>query len=162
MLCSGIFLSSHLSLLCLLSLETTVPTSFSDHFLHLNKNTYPMKIGVFFYFFSLAVPYGLSGILAPRPGIKPRPSAVRARSPNNWTPGKSLKFFFKMKEIVSATTPTSHHLSISQNSLNDAYSLCALSCLPIYSLHTQPSSLILEPPRNGSHQILECAFCQKI
>ena len=33
----------------------------------------------------LAVPHMACGILVPRPGIEPRPSAVRVQSPNHWT-----------------------------------------------------------------------------
>ena len=37
---------------------------------------------LFFFFWPRCAAYG---ILVPRPGIEPRPSAVRARSPNHWT-----------------------------------------------------------------------------
>ena len=44
--------------------------------------------------FTLCFCFGLChvscGILAPRPGIKPAPPALEARSPNHWTAGKSL------------------------------------------------------------------------
>ena len=44
-----------------------------------------------FLFFNLATP---CGILVPRTGIEPAPSAVKARSPNHWTarefPGRGI------------------------------------------------------------------------
>ena len=39
----------------------------------------------------------LGGILIPRRGIKPVPSAVRVWSPNNWTTGNSLHRFLLIK-----------------------------------------------------------------
>ena len=42
------------------------------------------------------------GILVPRPGVKPRPLAVRGQSPNHWTAGNSLEFF-----MCSGTSPLS-------------------------------------------------------
>ena len=35
------------------------------------------------------------GILVPRPGIEPKPSAVRSPSPNHWTAREILEQFFK-------------------------------------------------------------------
>ena len=38
------------------------------------------------------------GILVPRPGIEPRPSAVRVRSPNHWTT-REVPFFLLLDEV---------------------------------------------------------------
>ena len=47
-----------------------------------------------FKFFSFWPCCGPCRILGPRPGIKPEPLALEARSLNHWTPGKSLSFTF--------------------------------------------------------------------
>ena len=44
----------------------------------------PLLIYIWVVFLWGATP-GACGILVPQPGIKPRPVAVRAQSPNQWT-----------------------------------------------------------------------------
>ena len=39
-------------------------------------------------------------ILVPRPGIKPRPSAMKAQSPNHWTAREFPSYAFKMMYVI--------------------------------------------------------------
>ena len=52
-----------------------------------------MRISILFilFYFIFWPRCAACGIIVPRPGIEPGPSAVKARSPNHWTPGEFLK-----------------------------------------------------------------------
>ena len=92
--------------LCLISLEhkcflsykihikVTIITIFNCKFI---GSVYSCRCGIqgAFFFFFLFWPCSVAcGLLVPKPGIKPRPLAVNAWSPNHWTTRKFQQAFF--------------------------------------------------------------------
>ena len=53
---------------------------------------------IFFFFFFFLPCHATCGILVFQPGIKPRPSAVKAQSQNHWTNMKVLSYFLSVKQ----------------------------------------------------------------
>ena len=72
-------------MLFLVSMQGTEQEPFSSYYIK-NWSIWGCFLFVWFWFFGHAA--GACGILVPRPGIKPAPLAVEARSLNHWTAGE--------------------------------------------------------------------------
>ena len=104
------------------------------------------EIPIYLFLFSFFWPYCMAcRILALWPGIEPRPSAVKAQSPNHWTTREFPYILFYILFHYGLPQDIEYSSILYSRSSLFIHSICNSSHLPIQNCHSTPPPAPLPP-----------------